>query len=267
MKKINTNLLWLSDKEKDEINDLWYQCQTELDIGERRKSEIFAQGIINHLTNLLQSYIPHTHTKSQSLSKQRRECTYDLVKNIKEKGYMAYSEAFSSLIYMNDCFKDVKARAISSHFQNFLISEDFVFIYINNFHETHTVRPIYLIHKQSKWYAQLKDLCFNIKNPVLKITHDNYTNPKLLNVIFERLKRKATFKNLDKAEKTILMNFLYEIKEIDDKPFSDNTDLIMMEMIQLRSEFRFAEATNLIKLQNNLSVETGVEQFLESLGK
>lgn len=265
--RLNQLNLKLSSKEKDRFNELWERLQNECNISPKRQSEIIIEGFFNHAENLLASYIPHTHTKSQSLSKQRRECAYNLIQNIKEKGYMAYSEAFSNLIYLNDCFKDVKSRAISSHFQNLLISEDLVYIYIPYFHETATKRPIFILHKQSKWYPQLKDLCFSIKNPVLKITHDNYTNPKLLNEIYKRLQKKATFKTLDKAEKTILMNFLYEIGELVDKPFSDNTDLVMMEMIQLRSEFRFAEALGLIQLQKKITVEDTGIQFLESLEK
>lgn len=264
MRREQTPPLWLNNNERQEIDELWGICINDLEISERRKGEIFAQGIINHLKDVIASHVPHTQTKSQSLTAQRREAIFSMLENIKERGYIFMMQAYAELILSNDCYTDVKMRSRASYFQNLLQSEDIFFMNLPYYHDTLSRYPIVIIHRQSKWWPQLKNLCFKIREPVFKLTHDQISDAKLRYQIFMRLQRKAHYKSkLDRAEKTMLNAFLFEINELNDKPMYDHNDLVLQEVIQLRSEHKFKEAQEVFEEEKNKRIVSAEEVILK----
>ena len=256
MKRVSEFLLRLTPKEKQEFDDLFERLENECDISHQRRSELIFEGFKQYAEQLLASYIPnHTHTKSQSLTSQRREAIFSKLEDIKERGYVFMMQAYAELILSNDCYTDVKMRSRASYFQTLLQSEDLFFMNLPYYHDTLSRYPIVIIHRQSKWWPQLKDLCFNIREPVFKLTHDQISDAKLRDQIFMRLQRKAHYKSkLDRAEKTMLNIFLHEIGVLEEKPIYDNTDLTMQEVIRLRSELRFEEARDLLEQEKQRNV-------------
>lgn len=264
MKRTAKFLLNLSPKENQEFDDLFERLENDCDISHQRRSEIIFEGFKRYAEDLLASHIPnHTQTKSQSITAQRREAIFSMLENIKERGYVFMMQAYAELILSNDCYTDVKMRSRASYFQTLLQSEDLFFMNLPYYHDTLSRYPIVIIHRQSKWWPQLKDLCFNIKEPVFKLTHDQISDAKLRDQIFMRLQRKAHYKSkLDRAEKTMLNAFLFEINELNDKPMYDHNDLILQEVIQLRSEHRFEEAREVFQEEKNKRAVSAEEVIL-----
>lgn len=239
--------LLLSKQEKERFENIWGNLEEDCHISPKRQSEIIIEGFFQYAEQLLSSHVPHTHTKSQSQSAQRKEAIYSMIENIKEKGYMFIMQSYADLILSNECYSDVKMRSRSSYFQSLLQAEELFFIDISYYHDTTNRFPIVIIHRQSKWWPQLKDLCFNINGPIFKLTHDQITDAKLRDQIFARLKRRSKYRSkLDKAEKVMLNAFLFEIGELEEKPMYDNLDAHLKTVIKFRSELRFTEAQELI---------------------
>lgn len=274
MNRNNQIKINLSKKKKEEIEVLFNEYEDLANISSYgNKSDIYADAIINHLNNLLASHIPHTQTNSHSLTKQRKDAIYSMIEKIKEKGYMFFMQIYSNLILSNDCYSEVKMRSRSSYFQSLLQSEDLYFLNVSYYFDTKQKAPIVAIHRQSKYFPQLKDLCFSIRQPVFKLTHDNMIDAKLRDQVFVRLKNKSNYKsNLDRAERTMLNAFLYEIGIIEENPIYDNSDFIMQDVIQLRSEHRFSEAAEVFENEKKqkqsvkISNDEGLT-FLEGISK
>lgn len=258
-------------EEKAKFNSLMDSLQNECNISPKEQSKIIIEGFFQYAEHLLSSYVNHTHTNSHSLTKQRKDAVFNIIELIKEKGYMFFMESYSSLILSNECFFDVKTRSKANYFQGLLQSEELYFLYLPNYSDLSSRTSLVIIHRQSKWWSQLGDLCFKINNPILKVTADNKSDAKLKDDILQRLKRKAEYKsNLDRAEKTMLNAFLYEIGELKDKPMYDQTDLVLQEVIQLRSQLRFEEAQEVFNLEKKhkqnfeIKSDDGLE-YLENL--
>ncbi len=271
----NRIFLRLTSKEKDKFNDLFNSLQEQCNISPKRQSEIIIEGFFQYAEHLLTSYIPHTQTKSQSLTQERKDAIFSIINKIEEKGYMFYQELYSDLIYSHPCFDDVKIRTKSSYFQNLLTQDEIFFIHLPYYTNTNSSYPLVAIHKKSPWFFQLKDLCFSITDILYKTTHDQMNEAKLKNQIFMRLKRKAKYKSkLDIAEKTMLNAFLYQIGQLEDKPMYDQDNFQLKDIIELRSQRRYDEANdilksikteNLIKKEKiKIEFDSGM-QFLEGL--
>jgi len=89
--------------------------------------------------NLLAAYIPNQHatqTKSQSQTAERKSAIHNLINEIKEKGFMFIGEAYANLLFQNTCFSDVKIRTKSSYFQQLMISDELVYLYLPYFYNT-----------------------------------------------------------------------------------------------------------------------------------
>lgn len=270
IRELQLNIKFTS-KEKDRFSQLWESLKNDCNISPKRQSEIIIEGFFQYAEQLLSSYIPHTHTNSQSLTKQRKEAIFSLLEEIKKKGYMFFMQTYAELITSKECFQDVKVRTKSNYFQSFLQSEDLFLINISNYYDTQTRAPIVILHRESKWFAQLKSLCFSVSQPVFKLTHDQMSEAKMRDAILQRIQRKSHYKSsLDFAEKTMFNAFLYEIGELEEQPIYDNSNLDLREVIQLRSELRFTEAEDFIREIRNkkaLPVHDKGMQFLEALGK
>lgn len=260
-------LLRMTEKEFILFQDLKQKLKDDLDISKQRTSEIVFEGFKQYAEQLLTSYIPTTQTKTQSNTSQRKTAIFNLIESIEEKGFMFIMESYVQLLKMNTCFEDVKIRTKSSYFQQLITSEDLAFIYLPNYTITQTQNPLVIIPRKSKWYNQLRDLCFTIKEPIWNITHDNITEDKFRSGIIERLAKKSKNKiKLDRAEKTMFNIFLYDIGELRDKPMYDQTDFNLMEIIRLRSEGKFFEAQNIIDYETQKEKTKAVE-FLSQYGK
>ncbi len=247
---IRNNRLYIkiNNKERERFDNLWNSLQEQCNISPKRQSEIIIEGFFQYAENLLASYVPHTNTKSQSLLQERKEAIFNLIEQIKEKGFMYYGQSVVELIHGNECFNDLSFRTKSNYIQKFLRDENLYFIYLPYYFKSNTLNPIVLIHRDSKWYPQIKDLCFSVKENIYKLTHEKMSDSKLKSTIFERLKRKAKYKtDIDKAEKVMLNVFLYEIGELKENPMYDQTDLVLREVIELRSQLRFNEAKELLE--------------------
>lgn len=240
--------LLLSSQEKEQFSELWEKLQEDCKISPKRQSELIIEGFFQYAKQLLSSRVNHTHTNPQSFTKQRKDAIFNLVEQIKEKGYIWYAQSYSELILLNECFFNVKSRTKSSYFQDFLQSEDLYYINLPYYYDTESKSAIIIIHKQSKWWPQLQDLCSNNRKPLLKVTSDNKTDEKLKYEIFQVLKSRTKFKTkLDRVERIMLNVFLFEIGQIGEKPIYDQTDLVLKEVIQLRSSLNFTEASELLE--------------------
>ena len=265
MKRTGKFLLKLTPKEKSEFEDLTQRLQDECDISEKRQSEIIFEGFKQYAEQLLASYIPnHTHTKPQSSQAARNQALSDMIAEIERLGHILLEKSYVDFLKMNDCLSEVKPRTQNSWYQRLITSEELWFLNVNYFSDTNHFSEIkksgiYIIHQRSKWWPQLKNLCFKLDKPVLTLTDDRLPEHKVKERIFSGIKRKSHHKpTLDRAEKTMLNIFLHEIGVLEEKPIYDNTDLTMQEVIRLRSELRFEEARDLLEQekQQKAVVET-----------
>lgn len=242
--------LKLTKREYCKVEELWDFYKNTYDISQQRKSELFTQGIINHLNNLIASHIPTTQTKLQTSKNQRKENLQKINEEIKLKGFMYVMQCYNQLILCNECFKETKMRTRSSYFQLFLQSENIYLINISYYNKTQRNFPIIMIHKESKWWPQLKDLCFKINKPLFQLTHDQISDSKFSQKLFRKLCTKSKYKSkLDKAEEKMLNEFLYEMDEIENLPknYDSLEETVIDRVIELRSEHRFEEANQLLK--------------------
>ena len=240
----------ITPKERKRFEELRDRLEDDCKISIKQQSAIFMEAYFQYAENLLAAYIPNQHatqTKSQSQTAERKSAIHNLINEIKEKGFMFIGEAYANLLFQNTCFSDVKIRTKSSYFQQLMISDELVYLYLPYFYNTNRKDAIVLIHKKSKWYPQLKDLCFNIKEPLLRITHDNILETKFKDDLFKKIKNKAKYRSkLDQAEQTMLNAFLYEIEELKEKPMYDTENEDLIKIIKLRSEYRFEEAYEVV---------------------
>jgi len=243
-------VIYPTSEELVKFNDVRERLMNECNISKQRQSELFMEAYFQYAENLLAAYIPNQHatqTKSQSQTAERKSAIHNLINEIKEKGFMFIGQAYANLLFQNTCFSDVKIRTKSSYFQQLMISDELVYLYLPYFYNTKMKDAIVLIHKKSKWYPQLKDLCFNIKEPLLRITHDNILETKFKDDLFKKIKNKAKYRSkLDQAEQTMLNAFLYEIEELKEKPMYDTENEDLINIIKLRSEYRFEEAYEVV---------------------
>jgi len=240
----------ITPKERKRFEELRDRLEDDCKISIKQQSAIFMEAYFQYAENLLAAYIPNQHatqTKSQSQTAERKSAIHNLINEIKEKGFMFIGQAYANLLFQNTCFSDVKIRTKSSYFQQLMISDELVYLYLPYFYNTKMKDAIVLIHKKSKWYPQLKDLCFNIKEPLLRITHDNILETKFKDDLFKKIKNKAKYRSkLDQAEQTMLNAFLYEIEELKEKPMYDTENEDLIKIIKLRSEYRFEEAYEVV---------------------
>ena len=267
-KRISKFLLRLTSKESEEFDNLIERLENECDMSHQKQSEVIFQGFKNYAEHLLSTYIP-TQTKSQSSLQERKQAIYSIIDSIKEKGYMSISKAFIDMFYQTPSFIDIKIRTKSNYFQQLLISDEIAYIYLpfyfnfDEYNKENIRKKIYLIHKKSRWYPQLKELCFYFKEEnLVKITHDTMTDTEFRDKLYKRFFKIAKQKKtLDKAEQTILNAFLSEIGELKDKPMVDNTDITLQTVIQLRYELKYKEANEELEKETQHKKTQAIIQY------
>lgn len=247
--------LLINEKEKTRFNELWDSLMEELNISPKRQSEIIIEGFFQYAQHLLTSYIPTTQTKSQSSVAARKERIYSLIEDLKTQNLPIMS--VWGLLFDGPEYDGIGMRTKSAHFQRLLCEEEIYMIYLPYYFANNNIsnKGIYLIHKNSRWFSQLKDLCFKISSPIINLTH-NITFAKYKDKLIDRLKRKAKYKtNLDKAEKTMLNAYLHEIGHLKENPLYNNTDLILKEVVELRSQLRYSEAQELLQQEKDFKTK------------
>lgn len=268
MRREQTPPLWLNQNEKQEINQLWKICTEDLQISERRKGEIYAQGIINHLQDLIATHVPHTQTKTQrSNLQQKRDFITDFIENIKQDSYIYLEDAIKYFFFGTNLF-DHDIRTQSNWFHKLLSSSEISLFYLPYYTDKATFNDIILVHKKSQWYPQLRKHMFSVNNDFLVIKSQSIKFNDYKTKLLRTLKFKSPRFNMDRVEKVMFNSFLYYIKKLMEKPIYDNTDIVLQETIRLRSELKFPEAEELLQQEKDHKQKQGEGevQFLNAIG-
>lgn len=210
------------------------------------KSDLLADIVLQGLKDRMASHIPDTHTIPQGSQKSQREQYLNhLISSLKSQQF-SYLDHYIGLILKEGPTSDLKTRTKATWVHGFLAHDEVHILPLFLYADT---SGMVVISRSSPWYPQLKELTFKFNPDWLKITNAHESDKGYIEKLKNILRKKSTYKPMDKAEHTMILALLYEMGIQKDKPMYSHEDFTLREVIRLRSEHNFREADDMLELE------------------